>query len=160
MSMRAILCATALMVSVVTAQTAAAQGAVKVGVLRCNVAGGLGLIIASSRDMRCAFTSANGRRVEYYYGTIRKFGLDIGATNQGTLVWSVFAPTGAPLHGALAGDYIGATASATIGAGLGANALVGGLNRTFTLQPLSVQTQTGLNFAGGVGQMSLRLAAR
>ena len=44
----------------------------------------------------------------------------------------------------------------SIGAGLGANALVGGNNNTITLQPLSVEAQTGLNLALGVADMSLR----
>ena len=51
-------------------------------------------------------------------------------------------------HGALAGSYVGVGAEATAGAGLGANALVGGTGRSFSLQPLSVQGQTGVNIAG------------
>ena len=127
----------------------------KVGALRCEVSGGLGLIITSSKEMRCVFTSARGHR-QHYYGTIRKFGLDIGATDQGILAWNVFAPSAGPKRGALAGDYAGATASATIGAGVGANALVGGFGRSFTLQPLSVQAQTGLDLAAGVAELTLR----
>ena len=123
-----------------------------------EVAGGLGLIIGSSKEMECRFVSADGRR-EHYYGTIRKFGLDIGSTNAGTLAWDVFAPTAGPLHHALAGDYAGVAASATVGAGLGANAMVGGAGRSITLQSFSVQTQTGLNLAGGVSSMTLAAPA-
>ncbi|MGH6841056.1 MAG: DUF992 domain-containing protein, partial [Methylocella sp.] len=50
----------------------------------------------------------------------------------------------------------GVDASATIGAGVGANALVGGSGRTFTLQPLSIQAQTGLALAAGVAELTLR----
>ena len=46
-------------------------------------------------------------------------------------------------------------AEATAGAGLGANLLVGGTGRSFSLQPLSVQGQTGLNFAAGVTTLTL-----
>jgi hypothetical protein len=155
MNIRAILCAASLAVLITSAQTAVAQQGVKVGALRCEVSGGLGLIITSSKEMRCDFTSARGHR-EHYYGTIRKFGLDIGATDRGILAWDVFAPSAGPKRGALAGDYVGATASATIGAGVGANALVGGSGRSFTLQPLSVQAQTGLDLSGGVAELSLR----
>jgi Protein of unknown function (DUF992) len=155
MNMRAILCAASVAVVTTSAQIAVAQQGVKVGALRCEVSGGLGLIITSSKDMTCLFTSANGQS-EPYYGTIRKFGLDIGATDQGVLAWDVFAPSAGPERGALAGDYVGATASATIGAGVGANALVGGSGRSFTLQPLSIQAQTGLDLAGGVAELSLR----
>ena len=105
--------------------------------------------------MQCVFTSARGHR-EHYYGTIRKFGLDIGATDKGVLGWDVFAPSSGPERGALAGDYVGVDASATIGAGFGANALVGGSGRSFTLQPLSVQAQTGLALAAGVAELTLR----
>ena len=38
----------------------------------------------------------------------------------------------------LAGDYFGATDEATVGAGLGANVLLGGSNRTVALQPISL----------------------
>lgn len=44
--------------------------------------------------------------------------------------------------------------TATVGAG--ANLLVGGSSQAFTLQPLSLQTQTGINFAIGVSQFQLR----
>jgi hypothetical protein len=76
------------------------------------------------------------------------------------MLWAVFAPTTAKLRGALAGSYVGATAEATVGAGVGANALVGGSNRTITLQPISVQGQTGLNLALGVGGLNLAQTRR
>jgi Protein of unknown function (DUF992) len=123
--------------------------------LNCEVSGGLGLVIASSKEMNCLFTSVSGYQ-EPYAGTISKFGLDIGATDKGVLAWDVFAPSAGPEPGALAGDYAGVGASATIGAGFGANALVGGSSRTITLQPLSIQAQTGLDLAGGVAAMTLR----
>jgi hypothetical protein len=90
-----------------------------------------------------------------YTGRIDKFGLTLGAVQQGTMVWGVLAPaTGFP-HGALAGSYAGVGAEATAGAGLGANLLVGGMDRSFSLQPLSIQGQTGLNFAAGVTTLTL-----
>ena len=58
--------------------------------------------------------------------------------------------------GALAGDYVGATASATFAVGLGANVLIGGSENSFALQPVSVETQLGLNFAAGVAEVQLR----
>jgi hypothetical protein len=139
----------------VLAAPASADAAVKIGTLRCDVAGGLGLIITSSKEMRCFFSSTHGYR-EWYYGTIRKFGLDLGATSHGVLAWAVFAPTAGPRRGALAGDYVGADASVAVGAGVGANALVGGFDRSFTLQPLSVEVQSGLALAAGVASLSLR----
>ncbi len=55
----------------------------------------------------------------------------------------------------LEGDYAGATASATIGVGLGANVLIGGLDKSIALQPLSVEGNKGLNIAAGIGAISL-----
>ena len=60
----------------------------------------------------------------------------------------------------VAGDYVGVSGEASVGAGLGANVLVGGSNRTVTLQPLSVQGQIGLNFAVGVAALHLGLPRR
>jgi hypothetical protein len=158
MSIRAGLCIAALTAATTLAQPAFADDNVKVGALRCNVSGGLGLIITSSKEMTCIFTSSKGYS-ERYFGAIRKFGLALGSTNKGTLAWDVFAPTLGPKRHALAGEYVGLGASATVGAGVGANALVGGDSRSFTLQPLSIQTQTGLDLAAGVSSMSLRPGA-
>ena len=133
---------------------AAAAGA-KVGTLRCEVSGGLGLIITSSKELECRYTSINGRH-ESYYGRISKFGLDIGATTGGVLIWDVFAEDEGRQRGALAGQYEGVGASATVGGGLGANALVGGSNRSISLQPLSVEAQGGLDLAAGVESLTLR----
>ena len=55
-------------------------------------------------------------------------------------------------------DYVGADASVAVGAGEGANALVGGFDRSFTLQPLSVEVQSGVALAAGVASLSLRTA--
>jgi uncharacterized protein DUF992 len=57
--------------------------------------------------------------------------------------------------GMLAGTYAGATAEVSVAAGLGANVLVGGSNRSVALQPLSVQGQIGLDVAGGIGALEL-----
>jgi hypothetical protein len=71
------------------------------------------------------------------------------------MVWLVWAPTNRPV-GALAGTYAGGTAEASLVAGIGANALVGGSDRTVALQPFSVQGQVGLNIAAGVAGLDLR----
>jgi Protein of unknown function (DUF992) len=94
---------------------------------------------------------------EVYVGVISKFGLDIGATTGGQMVWIVYAPT-TRVFGALAGVYSGASAEATVALGLGANVLVGGSDRTVALQPLSVTGQAGLNLAVGVASLELRPA--
>jgi hypothetical protein len=146
--------AAALLLAFAALEPAAAQRA-RTGVLNCDVSGGIGLIIGSQRSVICTF-SPDGGRPEVYTGSISRFGLDIGATAGGNMVWVVFAEYAGPRPGVLAGDYIGATGEATIAVGLGANVLVGGSNRQVALQPLSVSGQVGLNLAVGVAGLSLR----
>jgi hypothetical protein len=132
-----------------------AQGGAQVGTLTCNVAGGWGFVFGSSKAIRCNFARVGGRP-EHYTGSINKFGVDIGFTQGGVLVWAVLAPTANLAPGALSGRYVGATGSASVGVGVGANVLVGGSHRTISLQPVSVEGNTGLNVAAGIGDMSLR----
>ncbi len=134
---------------------AAAQQRVQTGVLTCDVSAGIGVIIGSQKNVNCIFTPSQPGRAEVYQGTITKLGIDIGVTTGGQMVWVVFAPTSASFAG-LAGSYVGAAAEATFAAGLGADVLIGGSNRTVALQPVSIQGQTGLNIAGGVAELRLQ----
>ena len=104
--------------------------------------------------MSCLFTRTNGT-AEKYTGSIKKFGIDVGFTKEAQMVWLVFAP-GNIAPGALAGSYGGATASATVGVGAGANVLVGGSSKQITLQPVSVEGSVGLNAAAGIGVVELQ----
>jgi Protein of unknown function (DUF992) len=131
-----------------------ARAAEPVGILECNVSGGVGFVITSSKALACVFRPSQGRP-EHYVGTITRFGLDIGVTGPGQLVWTVLAIPGAWSRYPLAGQYIGASGEVSAGPGVGANALVGGSDRSFALQPLSVSAQTGVDLAAGVGELSL-----
>ena len=154
-TIRTLLAASAALAVLALPGAAQAQNQTRVGVLECRVGAGVGMIITSSKALSCRFRPARGGGVrDRYVGTVRRFGLDIGATGAGAIVWAVFAPTSLR-RGALAGTYVGASAAATVGAGLGANVLVGGSNRTISLQPISVQAQTGLNIAAGGGEIDL-----
>jgi uncharacterized protein DUF992 len=126
---------------------------VQIGTLTCHEASGWGVIIGSSRHLRCDFEGASG--VEHYTGNITRIGVDVGYQGASRLVWAVFAPSSDMHSGALSGSYGGVTASAAVGVGAGANALVGGLDRSVTLQPLSVEGKTGLEVAAGIGGMTL-----
>jgi Protein of unknown function (DUF992) len=128
----------------------------QVGTLTCDMSGGFGLIIGSQQTLNCAFRMAFPGPPEFYIGTLTKVGLDLGVTAGGVMVWTVYAPTSQPTGGALAGSYVGVDAEATVGAGVGANVMVGGSNRTIELQPLSLQGQAGLNVAAGVAGIELR----
>jgi hypothetical protein len=124
--------------------------------MTCDMTSGFGYILGSSRDLRCTFSPASGP-VEHYAGTISKFGLDIGYVQNTAIVWTVVASTVALPPGSLSGTYGGATASVTVGVGVGANVLVGGSNDTISLQPISIAGGTGLNVAGGFASMNLSL---
>lgn len=132
-----------------------AQSRTQVGVLECRSPGGVGLIVGSVTNFGCVLR-VNGRPDDLYTARITKVGVDIGITGETGLSWAVLAPTAQLGPGDLSGNYAGVDASAAIGVGLGGNAMVGGSNNTFALQPLSVQGQTGLNVAGGVQSMELR----
>ncbi len=146
---------TAVFAMVFAAVPVQAQARVEVGVLRCTVSGGVGLIVGSSKPLRCVFRHRGPS--EYYTGRITKIGLDIGITRQTVISWAVLSTTANIPTASLAGSYGGVTAEATVGVGVGANALIGGSRRSVILQPLSVQGQTGLNIAAGVA--GLRLSA-
>jgi hypothetical protein len=135
------------------AAPAGAQSGVAVGNLTCNVASGWGFVFGSSRALNCTF--AGPGRAEHYAGNIMKFGVDLGYTQGGVLIWTVIAPTANMVPGSLAGSYAGGTASATVGVGVGANALVGGSGNTVALQPLSLEGNQGLNVAAGIGAINL-----
>lgn len=149
----------ALMVLGLTGGAANAQSGAKAGTLTCLGEGGWGAIVTSEKVFDCTFNSVDGTVREAYRGTIRKYGLDIGKTDKSALAWVVLGPEtrlgGAYAPGALAGNYRGVGAEATAGTGVGANLLFGEGDDTFTLQPLSVQMQTGLGFAAGVQTLTL-----
>ncbi|MGU3574870.1 DUF992 domain-containing protein [Brucellaceae bacterium C25G] len=138
------------------ARSATTQPYSQVGVLTCDIAPGIGVIIGSRQELDCTFKpAARGAATEHYSGQITKIGLDIGFTNGGQLAWAVWAPTVRP-EGALKGSYVGASANAAIGIGAGTNILTGGTWKTISLQPISVQGQKGLNLAVGVSNFRLK----
>ncbi|MEK1891679.1 MAG: DUF992 domain-containing protein [Phyllobacterium sp.] len=131
-------------------------GGVKIGYLSCTVGGGVGYLLGSAKEISCTFHSGlTGEGPEQYTGAIRKFGVDVGFTTTSSVLWAVFAPTAGYHRGALAGVYSGATAEATIGAGIGTNVLFGGTAGSIHLQPISVSGQIGLNVAATGTSMTL-----
>ena len=138
-----------------SANRATAQAVVEVGTLACTGGEGIGLIVGSQKSYVCSFTPANGGPEERYSATVTKIGLDVGVTGTTTIVWTVFSASQPKDRRALAGEYAGISADASFGLGAGAKILVGGSEKSITLQPLSVQGQTGVNLAVGVAGMSL-----
>jgi len=153
-SLIATLTAAAALSMPVAAPALAQAPQIRIGVLNCAVAGGAGFVFGSSKQLDCTL-EGEGRR-ERYYGVINKFGVDLGATTSSLISWAVLASTDRLGPGALAGTYSGVSGEASVGVGLGANALLGGSDRSIALQPLSVSTQEGLNLAVGVASIELR----
>jgi hypothetical protein len=134
---------------------AAAADRVKVGVLSCDIAGGVGYLIGSEKDVSCTFKPSKGKR-EHYDGVIRKLGLDVGVTGDTRLEWLVFSASGSNVKkGSLAGTYVGGSGEATFGVGGGANWLIGGSRKGFALQPWSVQASTGVNLTWAFAGLTL-----
>jgi hypothetical protein len=152
--LRSSLAGLAIIACVACATPAAAQGRVQAGVIECRGVGTTGFIVGSIHELECVFKSEYAPPVRYH-GIVRKLGLDIGITEQSSLAWGVLAPTARIGPGDLAGTYAGVSAGAAIGVGVGANALIGGSNNTFALQPLSIEGQTGVNAALGVATLEL-----
>jgi hypothetical protein len=132
----------------------ASAAALELGVLDCAIDGGTGYVVASNKGVTCTFRPHRGGS-EAYTGMISKLGVDLGSTNQGALQWAVLAATRGDVGDKLAGKYFGVNAEASVVTGGGANLLVGGFRDSITLQPLSVQAQTGLNLAVAVTSMEL-----
>ena len=151
--------AAAIAIAAASGAPVSAKTGVKIGALNCTVEGGVGLILGSSKEMTCIYDPAGGGKRERYSGRVSKLGIDIGVTAESYITWAVFAP-GKVKAGALEGSYGGGSAEATLGIGLGANVLIGGLENTIALQPVSIQGQKGLNVAAGITRMDLKFAGR
>jgi Protein of unknown function (DUF992) len=155
--------ATAALVAVATlAGSASAQPIIKtkyyIGSLNCNVSGSTGLIFGSSKDMSCVFVTTTGDS-EYYQGSITKFGIDIGFTKAKHVLWNVYSLGTDRGAGALNGQFAGGQESLSVGGSAGTTGLFGGRNNEIILQSVTItQQSSGLNFADGVAEITLRPA--
>jgi hypothetical protein len=135
-----------------------AQANVEVGGLTCRSTGAVGYVVGATLNFECVFVPSGGGPAHHYVGVVRRIGVDLGVTQNVSMGWLVFAPTGVIHPGDLAGNYGGVQGNATVGVGVGANALVGGSANTFALQPVSAQAQAGLNVSAGLADLELRSA--
>jgi len=129
----------------------------KIGILSCDVSKGVGEILRRKQSLSCQF-QPDGGQPETYIGSIEEYGVEIGKVDQGHLIWGVASALRGVPQGALAGEYVGLGAGASVGVGGGANALVGGNDKSFSLQPISVDGETGVNIAAGVLKVTLKPA--
>lgn len=136
--------------------TPALADANKIGTLECFVDAGGSYVVGSTKDVSCVLYGENDEALEHYVGELKKYGVDIGFTEESLLAWDVFVANGKTYTpGALAGGYAGASANASITFGLGASVLIGGLSESFALQPVQIARQKGINIAIGITRMQL-----
>jgi hypothetical protein len=140
---------------VVPIASANALPQVRAGVLQCQGGQNVGFVVGSVTSLECIFQS-EGRRPEPYIATVRRYGVDLGFTDQTRFSWAVNAPSASIGRGDLAGNYDGVGANASVGVGFGGNFLVGGPANSYALQPISVQGQTGLNVTAGIADIELQ----
>lgn len=133
-----------------------AEARVRAGSLNCRSGTTVGMILGSQMNLRCVFIASGTDHRYYYDGSVTRVGIDLGITSGARFVWAVFAPTAHLGQGSLRGNYVGASGSASLGVGAGANVLIGGSNQTISLQPLSVEGRRGVNVALGVANLALR----
>jgi hypothetical protein len=140
--------------SFASAHAAMPQPQFRAGILQCEGGQNVGFVVGSTASLQCVFES-EGHAPEPYIATVHRIGVDLGITDQTKLSWAVSAPTDTVGRGDLAGNYGGVGANASVGVGFGGNFLVGGPANSFTLQPISLQGQTGLNVAAGIASIEL-----
>ena len=117
------------------------------GTLTCNLSGGLGIGIGSSRDANCLYTPARGRP-QAYGGTVNNIGLDVGASASGQVSFAVVG------DGPIAGTYSGPGLGLALGGGsLGGTALTNG---GVMLQPLTGSLRSGIGISAGIGSINLQ----
>jgi hypothetical protein len=147
--------ATVLLAASSTCVRAQQPSLVQVGILECRGGASVGFVVGSVTNLGCVLR-VEGVPEDRYVATIRKVGIDLGITQETVLGWGVYAPVARLGPGDLAGTYAGAQGSATVGIGVGGNALWGGSANSIALQPLSVQGSVGLSVAAGLESLELR----
>jgi len=102
--------AAALALAVASVDPAAAQR-VRAGVLTCDISAGISFIIGSQKSVAITFAPEPSGPQQVYSGSISKFGLDVGATGGGVMVWAVFTDSIAPPGPAFLAAIISARAA-------------------------------------------------
>ena len=130
----------------------------KVGILTCESVpeSEFSLLIHSNVKVKCSIEHA-GIKDKYKGDMGVAFGIDLKWKREQTLRWAVVSATGAKAgRGFLAGRFVGAKASATLGYGGGVKVLSGGGKNHITLQPLAVSNSKGLGLAAGMAYLNLK----
>jgi len=140
------------------AQPVLAQGGLEVGVLTCKSVPStrLNYIFHSNTVVDCIFTHSSGE--EQYMGEMGMvIGIDLQQKSNEQTVFTVIAASSDTRSEAyfLEGTYVGGKASAALGIGAGASVMLGGGDKNISLQPIAIETSTGLGAALGIGYLTL-----
>lgn len=132
-----------------------AGGGVSAGMLTCQLANDTNIVVFSKESFDCTYQTVKGD-TGHYAGAINRVGADLEFKSVQTLKWAVFAPATMTTADILHGNYYGGSASASVVAGAGARALVGGSNEKITLQPVSLSGQIGAGASATLDRFTLR----
>ncbi|CCD98381.1 DUF992 domain-containing protein [Bradyrhizobium sp. STM 3809] len=152
--MRLLVLSTVAMVMIMPLAQAHQGRPMRAGVLECEGRRTTGRLVMSQARLRCVFRS-QGREPERYVARVRRYGLDLGLTDETRMAWAVNAPVNDFGRSELRGRYGGVTANAAALFGFGGSFLVRDSDRAAALQPISLQGQTGLNLAAGITEVEL-----
>lgn len=133
-----------------------AQSGPPAGRLSCTIGPNSAAVVKSQKPMACRYHPRRGP-IQYYTGTVRQFGVDLGAMRGTRMSWRVSGPYARAPFGALAGTYKTAERPATADGTVGTPILVGGNGNAVSLRPLAMQTLRGVNIAIGVTELELAL---
>jgi hypothetical protein len=141
-------------------QATAGEKGVKVGTLVIEPIAGTrrNLLIRSTVDVKAVFTDEDGKK-EHYVGEMGiGLGIDLSLKTEEKIGYIVFSASSDYKTGsyAMQGKYFGAKADATVGVGVGAVVLVGGFDKSFTLQPAALSYQKGFGAAAGASYLYLQ----
>lgn len=156
--LRSMILATAIVTCVQLPAEAQPKTWTQIGMLTCRLNPSIGFVIFGHQSMECRFVQNPPLPPQRYEGALNTVGIDLGITAGGAMGWAVLSPTAGPPPGALAGEYVGASADVGLGLGAGVNVLVGGSGRSFALQPVSVEGSVALDVTLGLSGLQLRAA--
>jgi len=156
MNLRVWALSTVLLAAISSQAAGQAQRWTQAGMLSCKLNPSVGFVIFGHQSMECRFVPSAPLPPQIYEGALNTVGIDIGVVGTGGLAWAVLAPTAGVPAGALAGTYVGASGDVALGVGVGANVLFGGSNRSFALQPLSVEGSVALDVTLGLSALQLQ----
>ena len=145
----------ALIALVLVAGEARADGGFILGTLICTKTGpGFTYVVYSRIPVNCGYAGVGGPG-NYAGVSGIGFGLDLEWEQQAAMAYLVVGGSGMN-PGGLAGTYVGAKGSATIGVGPAAQAGLLGVGTGFELVPLGLGGQIGAGFTGGIAYLSVQ----